>query len=158
MSRRFTDAYGRRWRVDTHRADDGRLEFTLCPPRKAMRHTLRFLIRALLAAVLFYFAPFVLVDGQEPVDALGYSLLIGVLVSALLTGISATLRRRVPRESLVFAAPFPLRADLSEQELSRAVGAAEQMHLHPDHTGPIDVRAIVAKSLRDEKTVSRLAR
>lgn len=158
MSRRFTDAYVRRWSVNTHRADDGRLEFTAYPPRRVLRHMLRFLIRGLVVAALFFIAPFVLVDGQEPMSALAYSLLIGVLVSGLLTGISAVLRLRVPSDPLVLAAPFPLRADLSEEELSRAVEAAKQMHLRPDHTGPIDVRAIVARSLRDEKPASRLAR
>lgn len=162
MSRRFTDPYGRRWRVDAHRAENGRLEFTASPPRQASRIARRFLLGALTIDGLVYLLVATLVEGQEALDAALAAavtgLVIGTVLAGLVTGLSALRILRAAPDPLVFSAPFALRADLSDAELSQAVRAAEQMRDHPTDTGPIEIRAGIAHRIRSEGPTDRLAR
>jgi hypothetical protein len=57
---------------------------------------------------------------------------------------------RAQHETIVFQAPFGLRGQLTDQELTQALDAALRYRENPDDTGPIDLRATVALSIRGE--------
>ena len=162
MSRQFTDPSGRRWRVDTHRAGDGRLEFTAKPQHQVRRSVSRFLISVLIIDALVILVVATLAEGRDALNsslsAAVTGLLIGTIASGLALGLTALLRLRSAPEPLVFSAPFALRADLNDAELSKAVQAAERMRDYPDDTGPIDMRASITLAIRSENPPSRLAR
>ena len=146
MSRQFTDPSGRRWRVDTHRAGKGELEFErVLPWRMGRMHV------AQLANTIVLLLGVIVLDVVKPVNVLT-AIFLG-------SAIGAVFWRPTPApDPLVFSAPFALRTDLNDAELSKAVQAAERMRDYPDDTGPIDMRASIALAIRSENPPSRLAR
>lgn len=132
--------------MDTHRAGKGELEFErVLPWRMGRMHV------AQLANTI------VLLLGVIVLDVVN---LVNVLTAIFLgSAIGAVFWRPIPApDPLVFSAPFALRADLNDVELSKAVQAAEGMRDYPDDTGPIDMRASIALAIRSENPPSRLAR